>query len=597
MLKRMNLFLRGNFCIMPVYIMQLNSGAEMRASQWFLATLKETPNDAEIVSHQLMLRTGMIRKLGSGLYTWMPLGLKVLRKIEQIVREEMNRINAMELLMPAVQPAELWQETGRWETFGGQLLTMKDSNGREYCYGPTHEEVITDIMRNELQSYKQLPASFYQIQTKFRDEIRPRFGVMRAREFIMKDAYSFHVNLESLQKTYQDMYHAYCRIFDRMGLKYRAVEADTGAIGGSASHEFQVLADSGEDLIFYSDASDYAANIEQAISLQPEKSTTPTTHSITLIDTPSKKTIAEVSQFLNIAAHEMVKTLIVKGKDQPMVALVLRGDDELNEVKAAKHPLVHAPLQFIDEDIILKTLNAPIGSLGPVGLSIPLIVDHHALALHEFVCGANQTDKHYQHAAWDKDIKGYQGYDLRNVKEGDPSPDGKGRLHSCRGIEVGHVFQLGDKYAQAMNASVINEQGQLETMLMGCYGLGITRVVAAAIEQHHDERGIIWPQNIAPFQVVIIPLNGHKSLAVKEHANKIYKQLCDAGIEVLLDDRNERAGALFADHDLIGIPHRFIVSDRNLEQNCVEYKARATGETRPLSLENIVSEVLKLVSQ
>ncbi|WP_058534554.1 proline--tRNA ligase [Legionella saoudiensis] len=569
----------------------------MRASQWFLVTLKETPNDAEIVSHQLMLRTGMIRKLGSGLYTWMPLGLRVLRKIEQIVREEMNRTNAMEVLMPSVQPAELWQETGRWETFGGQLLTMKDSNNREYCYGPTHEEVITDIMRNELQSYKQLPANFYQIQTKFRDEIRPRFGVMRAREFIMKDAYSFHLGIESLQKTYQDMYDAYCRIFNRMGLKYRAVEADTGAIGGSASHEFQVLADSGEDLIFYSDVSNYAANIEQAISLKPEKSTNPTTKKMELVDTPKQKTIAEVSKFLNISSNEMIKTLIVRGKEHPMVALVLRGDDELNEVKATKHPLIASPLQFIDEEKILKTLNAPTGSLGPIGLSIPVIADHHALAMDEFVCGANQADKHYQHAAWDKDITNYQAYDLRNVKEGDPSPDGQGTLHSCRGIEVGHVFQLGDKYAKAMNASVINEQGQLETMLMGCYGLGITRVVAAAIEQHHDEHGIIWPQNIAPFHIVIIPLNGHKSQVVKEQAEALYQQLSNAGIEVLLDDRNERAGALFADHDLIGIPHRLVVSERNIEQNCVEYKSRATGETQQIALNTAVTDLIKLISK
>lgn len=567
----------------------------MRASQWFLATLKETPNDAEIVSHQLMLRTGMIRKLGSGLYTWMPLGLKVLRKVEQIVREEMNRINAVELLMPAVQPAELWQETGRWETFGGQLLTMKDSNGREYCYGPTHEEVITDIMRNELQSYKQLPRSFYQIQTKFRDEIRPRFGVMRAREFIMKDAYSFHVNLESLQNTYKDMYQAYCRIFDRMGLKYRAVEADTGAIGGSASHEFQVLADAGEDLIFYSDTSDYAANIEQAISLKPAKSINQTNEAISLVDTPKQKTIAEVAQFMQIDSSSMVKTLIVRGKEHPLVALVLRGDDELNEVKAIKHPLIHSPLQFIDEETIVKTLKAPIGSLGPIDLAIPVVVDHQALAMDSFVCGANQADKHYQFAAWDKDVKAYQEYDLRNVKDGDISPDGKGCLHSCRGIEVGHVFQLGDKYAKAMNASVINEQGQLETMMMGCYGLGITRVVAAAIEQHHDEQGIIWPANIAPFQVVIIPLNAHKSQAVKDQAAALYEQFCNAGIDVLLDDRNERAGALFADHDLIGVPHRLVVSDRNLEQNCVEYKSRATGETKSLALNTAVAEIVTLV--
>lgn len=556
----------------------------MRVSQWFLATQKETPNDAEIKSHQLMLRAGMIRKLGSGLYTWMPLGLKVLRKVEQIVREEMNKAPAMEVLMPAVQPAELWQETGRWEAFGGQLLKMVDSNQREYCYGPTHEEVITDIMRTELKSYKQLPANFYQIQTKFRDEIRPRFGVMRAREFIMKDAYSFHLGLESLQETYKVMYQTYSRIFDRMGLKYRAVEADTGAIGGSASHEFQVLADSGEDLIFYSDASDYAANIEQATSLKPEKAQTKPDTAMQAVNTPNQKTIDEVVQFLNVPAHETIKTLIVKGKEHPMVALVLKGDDELNEIKAIKHPLVSSPLIFVDEESILKTLKTPVGSLGPVNLNIPTIVDHHALALASFVCGANLADQHYMHAQWDRDVTNYESYDLRNVKEGDISPDGKGTLHSCRGIEVGHVFQLGDKYAQAMNAAVVNEQGQLQTMMMGCYGLGISRVVAAAIEQHHDENGIIWPQTIAPFEAVIIPINGHKSQTVTDKANELYQQLSQLGIDVLLDDRNERPGVLFADHDLIGIPHRVVVSERNLEQACVEYKARASGESQQIPL-------------
>ncbi|HAT8966012.1 TPA: proline--tRNA ligase [Legionella pneumophila subsp. pneumophila] len=569
----------------------------MRASQWFLVTQKETPNDAEIASHQLMLRSGMIRKLGSGLYTWMPLGLRVLRKVENIVREEMNKIHAMELLMPSVQPAELWQETGRWETFGGQLLTMKDSNQREYCFGPTHEEVITDIMRNELQSYKQLPVNFYQIQTKFRDEIRPRFGVMRAREFIMKDAYSFHLSLESLQETYKDMYQAYCRIFDRMGLKYRAVEADTGAIGGSASHEFQVLAESGEDLIFYSDASDYAANIEQATSLKPLKANQSCNETITLVDTPNQKTIDEVASFLGIASNQTIKTLIVKGKEHPMVALVLRGDDELNEVKATKHPLVHSPLSFIDEELILKTLKTPLGSIGPVKLNIPVIVDHQALAMPSFVCGANQADKHFINAAWERDAKYDDAYDLRNVKEGDPSPDGRGTLHCCRGIEVGHVFQLGDKYAKAMNASVINEQGQLQTMIMGCYGLGITRVVAAAIEQHHDEHGIIWPQALAPFQVNIIPLNSARSQAVKEQAESLYQQLKSHGIDVLLDDRNERAGVLFADNDLIGIPHRLVVSERNLEQGCIEYKSRTSSETQLINLDKVVNFIIELINK
>lgn len=566
----------------------------MRASQWFISTLKEIPNDAEITSHQLMLRAGMIRKLGSGLYTWMPLGLKVLRKVEHIVREEMNRAGAMELLMPAVQPAELWQETGRWETFGGQLLTMRDSNDREYCYGPTHEEVITDLMRHELQSYKQLPANFYQIQSKFRDEIRPRFGVMRAREFLMKDAYSFHLTLESLQATYQTMYQAYSRIFDRLGLKYRAVEADTGAIGGSASHEFQVLADSGEDLIFYSDSSNYAANIEQATSLTPEKASHAPSQSMALVHTPNQKTITDVAHFFQVESNQTIKTLIVKGREHPVVALILRGDDELNEVKAIKHPLVDSPLQFIDEEVILKTLNAPVGSLGPVGLNIPVIVDHHALAMTSFICGANQADKHFQHAAWNRDAQYNQAYDLRNVREGDASPDGQGILRSCRGIEVGHVFQLGDKYAKAMNAGVINEEGQLQTMLMGCYGLGVSRVVAAAIEQHHDEQGILWPQAIAPFELVIVPINGHRSQAVKEQADALYEQLKDAGVDVLLDDRNERPGVLFADSELIGIPHRLVVSDRNLEQGTVEYKARATGETQQVMVDQVLGFITAL---
>ncbi|CAM2941982.1 proline--tRNA ligase [Legionella worsleiensis] len=566
----------------------------MRASQWFLATQKETPSDAEITSHRLMLRAGMIRKLGSGLYTWMPLGLKVLRKIEQIVREEMNNTHAMEVLMPAVQPAELWQETGRWETFGGQLLTMRDSNQREYCFGPTHEEVITDIMRTELRSYKQLPANFYQIQTKFRDEIRPRFGVMRAREFIMKDAYSFHLTIESLQATYEQMYQAYCRIFNRMGLKFRAVEADTGAIGGSASHEFQVLADSGEDLIFYSDTSDYAANIEQATSLRPTPSNEITNKPMELVDTPNKKTITEVAEFLQVGSKETIKTLIVQGKEHPMVALILRGDDELNEIKATKHPLVHSPLVFIDEETILKTLKAPVGSLGPVNMTIPIIVDHHALAMPSFVCGANQADKHYLNAAWGRDAHYSDAFDLRNVKEGDISPDGKGTLRSCRGIEVGHVFQLGDKYAKAMNAAVLNEQGQLQTMLMGCYGLGISRVVAAAIEQHHDEQGIIWPQAIAPFQLVIIPINGQRSQQVSEYAEYLYQHCCQHGLDVLLDDRNERPGVLFADNDLIGIPHRLVVSERNLEQGCVEYKPRCASESQQVAKEQILDFILSL---
>lgn len=555
----------------------------MRASQWFISTLRETPNDAEVISHQLMLRAGMIRKLGSGLYTWLPLGLKVLRKVEQIVREEMNRAHALEVLMPAIQPAELWQETGRWETFGGLLLTMVDSNDRDYCFGPTHEEVITDLMRNELRSYKQLPVNFYQIQTKFRDEIRPRFGVMRAREFIMKDSYSFHLDLASLQQTYEVMYQTYSRIFDRLGLHYRAVEADTGAIGGSASHEFQVLAESGEDLIFFSDTSAYAANIEQATSLLPDASTTPTSDLMAMVDTPNQKTIDEVAAELGVKSAETVKTLIVEGVEHPLIALVLRGDDELNEIKASKHPLVRSPLQFAEDKVIQASLETTTGYIGPVGLTIPVIVDHSARAMSSFVCGANQSDKHYINAAWDRDANPTEVYDLRKVKEGDPSPDGKGQLRSARGIEVGHIFQLGDKYASAMKAAVVNEEGHLQTLLMGCYGLGITRVVAAAIEQHHDERGIMWPQSIAPFDLVIIPINGHRSPAVQEEAEKIYQELSALGLDVLLDDRNERPGVLFADSDLIGIPHRLVVGEKHLQQGQVEYKARNNAEIKMLN--------------
>ena len=556
----------------------------MRASQWLLATLKETPNDAEIRSHQLMLRAGMIRKLGSGLYTWLPLGLKVLRKVEQIVREEMNLARAMEVLMPSVQPAELWQETGRWETFGGQLLTMRDSNDRSYCFGPTHEEVITDLMRHELQSYKQLPANFYQIQTKFRDEIRPRFGVMRAREFIMKDAYSFHLSQDCLQRTYDIMYKTYSRIFDRLGLKYRAVEADTGAIGGSFSHEFQVLADAGEDLIFYSDGSDYAANIEQATNLKPAKATTLPEAEMTKVSTPGQKTIADIAVFLDIPSDQTVKTLIVEGESQPLVALVLRGDDELNEIKASKHPLVKSPLRFVDEAQIINALNVPIGSIGPVNLQIPIIVDYQARAMVSFVCGANEADQHLINVAWERDAHCQDTYDLRNVKEGDTSPDGKGKMHSCRGIEVGHIFQLGDKYAKAMNAAVINEEGQLQTMVMGTYGLGISRVVAAAIEQNHDDKGIIWPQAIAPFQLVIIPINAHRCEDVKNAADQLYEHLIDQGFDVLLDDRNERPGVLFADNELIGIPHRLVLGERNLAQGMIEYKARTGEESKLIPL-------------
>lgn len=567
----------------------------MRTSQWFMATLRETPGDAEIISHQYMLKAGLIRKLGSGLYSWLPLGLKVLRKVEAIVREEMNCVPALEVLLPAIQPAELWQETGRWETFGNQLLTMKDNNEREYCFGPTHEEVITDIMRNELRSYKQLPITFYQIQTKFRDEIRPRFGVMRAREFIMKDAYSFHLSRESLQKTYDAMYEAYSRIFTRLGLQFRAVEADTGAIGGYASHEFQVLAESGEDVIYYSDGSNYAANVEQATSLIPPKATAAARHDLSIIDTPHIKTIAELAAYLEIDPKQTVKTLIVEGRNHPLVALILRGDDQLNPIKGSKHPLIKYPLTFASDAVIEASLNAPIGSLGPINLSIPIIVDHEALALSDFVCGANQAEKHYIHAHWQRDCGSIEAWDLRDVQVGDKSPDGKGSLQVCRGIEVGHIFQLGDKYAQAMNATILNEKGELQVMLMGCYGIGITRLVAAAIEQHHDAKGILWPKALAPFQIVIIPINSRNSTVVRDMAEGLYEQLQTMGLDVLLDDRDERPGVLFADNDLIGIPHRLVISERNLEKQCIEYKARNQENVELIALEEVIPFLRKIV--
>lgn len=570
----------------------------MRASPWLISTLKESPHEAETPSHQLMLRAGFIRPLGSGLYTWLPLGLKVLRNIERVVRDELNKIGALELLMPAVQPAELWQETGRWDTFGGQLLRITDNNEREYCFGPTHEEVITDLMRRELQSYKQLPLNVYQIQTKFRDEIRPRFGVMRAREFLMKDAYSFHLDADCLERTYQTMYEAYCRIFDKLGFKYRAVEADTGAIGGAVSHEFQVLADAGEDCLVYSDASDYAANIEQATSLKPIPAQNPSDKPMTRVDTPHIKTITELAAYLNIDPQETIKTLIVEGQeDTPLVALVLRGDDTLNATRAAKHPWVKSPLQFADEALVVETLNVPFGSIGPVGIDIPVIVDHHARALNHFVCGANAADLHWVNAVWDRDIHVSEVFDLREVKAGDPSPDGQGKLQMCRGIEVGHIFQLGSKYAELMKATVLNANGKAQTLVMGCYGLGISRMVAAAIEQHHDARGICLPQALAPFQIGIIPINGHRSERVKDMAENLYRDLLAQGCDVLLDDRKERPGVLFADHDLMGIPHRFVIGERGLDDGTFEYKARCDTEVQHIPMNDIQAFIIQHCSQ
>ena len=563
----------------------------MRASQFYYATLKETPRDAEIISHQLMLRSGMIRKLGSGLYTWLPLGLKVLRNVEQIVREEMNRAHAIELLMPAVQPAELWQETGRWETFGGQLLTMLDSNSREYCFGPTHEEVITDLIRNNIRSYKQLPLTLYQIQTKFRDEIRPRFGVMRAREFLMKDAYSFHTDEASLQATYQNIHDAYCRVFDRLGLEYRAVEADTGAIGGAVSHEFQVLAESGEDLIVYSDGSNYAANIEQATSLLPPIVDHTPNEPMQKIATPDAKTIHQVSKYLNVEPQQLVKTLLVAStnSEYPIVAVVLRGNDELNPIKAEKHPWIKAPLQFIDEEEIQRQFNIPVGFIGPVNLPTLVIVDKHARALPSFICGANHQDYHYINTAWNRDARCDDVAELRSVNVGDPSPDGLGTLHMRRGIEVGHIFQLGEKYSKAMQALVTDENGISKPIIMGTYGIGISRVVAATIEQHHDEHGMLWPTAIAPFKLVIIPINANKSDAVKKVTEELYLNYKNLGIDVLLDDRQERPGVLFAENDLIGIPHRLVISDRLLENQTIEYKARNQREPQTIPLNEAIA--------
>ena len=555
----------------------------MRTSQTLISTLKETPSDAEIVSHRLMLRAGMIKKLASGLYTWMPMGLKVLRKVEHIAREEMNAAGAIELSMPVVQPAELWQESGRWAQYGPELLRMHDRHNRDFCLGPTHEEVITDIARNELASYKQLPINFYQIQTKFRDEIRPRFGVMRAREFIMKDAYSFHIDQASLEETYWVMHRAYCNIFDRLGLHYRPVEADTGSIGGSHSHEFHVLADSGEDAIAFSNGSDFAANVELAEAVAPAAQRPAPTQRLAEIETPNTKTIEELATNHGIAATQSVKTLFVAGEDEgTWVALVLRGDHRLNEIKAEKHPLVRSPLVMAEEKDVLALCGAGFGSLGPVGLNVPVIADRSAAVMADFVCGANKTGIHYTGVNWDRDAQLRDVADLREVVEGDLSPDGKGTIEIKRGIEVGHIFQLGQKYSEAMNAQVLDANGKSQTMSMGCYGIGISRIVAAAIEQNHDDKGIIWPDAMAPYQVAIVPLNMQKSQAVAEAAETLYQALIDAGVDVLLDDRNERPGIKFADMELIGIPHRLVIGDRSLEQGVIEYKHRCAETTEEI---------------
>src|SRR5579859_2728871 len=553
----------------------------MRLSQFHLATVKEVPADAEIASHRLMLRTGMIRKLAAGLYTWSPLGLRVLRKVEAVVREEMDRAGAVEMLMPTIQPKELWEESGRWAKFGPQLLKIKDRKEQEFCYAPTAEEVVTDFARNELKSYKQLPVNFYQIQTKFRDEIRPRFGVMRAREFLMKDAYSFHLTQESLGETYDVMYQAYARIFTRLGLKFRAVKADTGAIGGSASHEFQVLADSGEDAIVFSDGSDYTANMELAAALAPQGARAAPSAPLQLVDTPTQKTIEEVSTFLKVDPKQCVKTIIVRG-EKGLVALCLRGDHEVNETKAAKLPELPGESVLADESEIWKVLRCKPGFIGPVKLpkDVPLIVDRAAAALADFVCGANEAGKHYRGANWERDAQITRVEDLRKVVAGDPSPDGKGTLAIGRGIEVGHVFSLGDKYSKAMGATVLDQQGKAVPTQMGCYGLGVTRVVAAAIEQNHDDRGIIWPTPITPFDIALLPLNMGKSEKLKAAAEKLYKELQEAGYDVLMDDRDMRPGPMFADAELIGIPHRLVLSERGLDAGTVEYKGRRDADNQ-----------------
>jgi len=555
----------------------------MRASRYLIATQKETPADAEIISHQLMLRAGMIRKLAAGLYTWLPMGLRTLRKVERIVREEMDKSGAQEVLMPAVQPAELWEESGRWTQYGGELLRMKDRHGRDFCFGPTHEEVITDLIRNEISSYKELPANFYQVQTKFRDERRPRFGVMRAREFLMKDAYSFHLNAESLNETYELMHRTYCAIFDRFGLDYRAVQADSGAIGGSASHEFHVLASSGEDDIVFSTGSDYAANIEKAEAVAPSGTRPAPAEEMKEVGTPDQKTIQAVSQLLGIDATRTVKTLLVKAEadedgNSGLVALVLRGDHTLNEIKAENLAGVAEPLTMATDEEIEQAVGCKPGSIGPVNLNVPVIVDRSAAHLADFVCGANREGFHLTGVNWERDAALERVEDLRNVVEGDPSPDGKGTLEIRRGIEVGHIFKLGNKYSTAMNATVLDENGKTVIMDMGCYGLGVSRVVAAAIEQNHDDNGIIWPDAIAPFQVAIVTLNAHKSPTVAEAGEKLYEQLRQAGYDVLLDDRKERPGVKFADMELIGIPHRFVVSERGLAAGTLEYKGRKDAE-------------------
>jgi len=572
----------------------------MRTSQYLLSTLKETPADAEVISHQLMLRAGMIRKLASGLYTWMPTGLRVLKKVENIVREEMNNAGAIEVSMPVVQPADLWQESGRWEQYGPELLRFVDRSERPFVLGPTHEEVITDMVRNEISSYKQLPLNFFQIQTKFRDEVRPRFGVMRSREFLMKDAYSFHTSQESLQETYDKMFAAYNKIFSRMDLDFRPVQADTGSIGGSASHEFQVLAQSGEDDVIFSNESDYAANIELAEAVAPKGERAAPTEELRIIDTPNAKTIAELTEQFNLPVEKTVKTLLVhatKESGHALVALLVRGDHELNEVKAEKLEMVASPLTFATEAEIRAVVNAGPGSLGPINMTVPVVVDRTVAMMSDFGAGANIDGKHYFGINWERDLPLPQVADIRNVVAGDPSPDGKGTLLIKRGIEVGHIFQLGTKYTEALKATVQGEDGRNQLMTMGCYGIGVTRVVAAAIEQNHDDRGIIWPDAIAPFQVAILPMNMHKSFRVKDLAESLYDSLRAKGIDVIMDDRKERPGVMFADMELIGVPHTIVIGDRNLDSDEIEYKHRRSGDKQMIKTGEIEDFLLARIKR
>jgi prolyl-tRNA synthetase len=575
----------------------------MRTSRFLLATLKEMPSDAEVISHQLMLRAGMIRKMASGLYNWLPLGLRVLHKVEAIVREEMNRSGAQEILMPVVQPADLWEASGRWDQYGPELLRIRDRHERPFCLGPTHEEVITDLARSEINSYKQLPVNFYQIQTKFRDEIRPRFGIMRAREFLMKDAYSFHLDQESLQHTYDLMYQAYSRIFTRLGLDFRAVIADTGSIGGNNSHEFHVLADSGEDAIVFSNSSDYAANIEKAEALAPTGQRSDPQQTLSLVETPDQTRCEEVAELLGVPLTQTIKTLalMVPGQDEQtpwcFTLLLLRGDHSLNEIKAQHIPGLTG-FRMATEDEILEHLNCPPGFIGPAKLEkdTPLFADRSVAIMSDFICGANQAGKHLRGVNFGRDVAEPRVVDLRNVVEGDPSPDGQGTLVIRRGIEVGHIFQLGQKYSQTMKATVLDEQGKEQVLTMGCYGIGVSRVVAAAIEQHHDERGIIWPETIAPFQVALIPINVHRSEAVKQYAEKLYTELNAQGIEVLLfDEEKARLGAMLSDVELIGIPHRLIIGDKGLEQGLVEYRHRRAEANENIPLDQVLPRLREKV--